>query len=194
MLLSESEDAVDLTDSPELRRVTSDWTEGLLGGRVGDVCVSSESRLGSGGASPRAIGEDTAFSLSVLVLCGKAGGAFFAGRAGTAGIVALAGSPLGWGVAVPCDGAGGRETGRLGGGGGGGRLEEGAVKFLCLLRAAILSDRELNVGSSVSAIVLSTQIEEVVRSERCVVATRRCRGTVFQCDVRDLLFTDHSPL
>lgn len=144
LLFSERDDMVDLTDSPELRRATNDCVEGLLGGRAGDSCVCSESRRGSGGARPRAGAEEIAFSFSELVLWGRVGGAFFAGRAGTAGL------------AAPSAGAwvGVREGGRLGGGGGGGLLE-GAVKFLCLLRAAILSERELNVCSSVSAIVFA---------------------------------------
>lgn len=151
LLPRDCDDTVDLMDSPEARRTTSDWVEGLLGGRPGDVCVCSESRLGSGGARPRAVGEGVAFSGPVLVLWGRVGGSFLVGRTGTSGVAGCEPSP-GWGEAVACAWVGAREGGRLGGGGGGGLLE-GAVKFLCLLRAAILSDSELNVGSSVSAIV-----------------------------------------
>lgn len=65
----ESEDIVDLIDSPELRRTASEWTEGLLGGRAGDVCVLSVSRLGAGGARLlRVGGEDSPFSVAVLLL------------------------------------------------------------------------------------------------------------------------------
>lgn len=45
------------------------------------------------------------------------------------------------------------DGGLFGGGGGGGLFAVGAVKFLCWFSAAILSARELNRGSSVSAIV-----------------------------------------
>lgn len=60
---------VDLTDSPELRRTASDWTDGLLGGKAGEVSDRSESRLGVGGAMIlRAEGEESPFPLAVLLL------------------------------------------------------------------------------------------------------------------------------
>lgn len=184
VLLSERDDTVDLTDSPELRRVTNDWVEGFLGGRAGDVCVCSESRLGSRGARPRVDGEGIAFSLSVLVLWGRAGGAFFAGRVGIAGVIVPVELPLRWGEAVPCAWVGVREGGRLGGGGGGGLLE-GAVKFLCLLSAAILSERELNVGSSVSAIIF---VRGPDRIERADLGNVRFRRENVQRAICNLLF------
>lgn len=77
----------DLTDSFELRRsaTASDCVDGLLGGRPGDIC--SESRLGSAGARLRFGSEGVSFSMSVLLLCGRAGGAFLTGRAGMFGVV-----------------------------------------------------------------------------------------------------------
>lgn len=83
----EREDMVDLTDSPELRRTASDWTDGLLGGKDGDVSDRSESRLGVGGARLLRIeGEVRPLSLAVLLLWGSTGGAFLTGRAGTVGV------------------------------------------------------------------------------------------------------------
>lgn len=149
VLFRETDDTVDLIDSPELRRIAKDWAEGRLGGRAGDSCDCSESRRGNdGGARPRAGGEGIAypfsfsFSVSAMVLLGRIGGAFLVGRVGTFGVVPC-GLPLGRGEVAACAWVGAREEGRLGGGGGGGLLV-GAVKFLCLLRAAILSASELN--------------------------------------------------
>lgn len=148
VLFSDSEDMVDrcdLTDSFEVfRATTSDWVDGLLGGRAGDGFDCSVSLLGKGGAKARAGGEEWPMSFSVWLLDGReGGGAFLAGSEGIVG-VALCESPF----------EGAREAGRLGGGGGGGLLE-GAVKFFCWFRAAILSARELKRGSSASAIVIA---------------------------------------
>lgn len=50
----------------------------------------------------------------------------------------------------------------------------GAVKFFCLFRAAILSAKELNCGSSVSAIVMSKISIEVSEDERLM--TEYCQA------------------
>lgn len=70
-------------DSPEVRRMASDWTDGLRGGKPGDASVCSVSLLGSGG---RTGGEGCPFSFSVLVLLGKPGGTFLVGRVGITGV------------------------------------------------------------------------------------------------------------
>lgn len=60
---------VDLMDSPEVRRMANDWTDGLLGGKAGDVWVWSVSLLGKGGMSPPDAGGEGCpfcpFSISV---------------------------------------------------------------------------------------------------------------------------------
>lgn len=133
----------DLTDSLEVRRaMTSDWVDGLLGGRAGDGCGCSVSLLCKEGARARAGGDEWPTSFSVWLLDGRAGGALLTGREGIVGVA----------LCEPCVSAGAREAGRFGGGGGGGLLE-GVVKFFCWFRAAILSAKELKRGSSASAMV-----------------------------------------
>lgn len=90
VLFRDSEEIVDmydLSDSFELRRMASDWVDGLLSGRAGDSCVCSVSRLGKGGAEPRVGGEGSPFPLSELFLEGRAGGGFLVGRAGRVGVL-----------------------------------------------------------------------------------------------------------
>lgn len=69
VLFNDSEETVercDLTDSLEIRRATtSDWVDGLLGGRAGDGCDCSVSLLGKGGARARTGGEQWSISFSV---------------------------------------------------------------------------------------------------------------------------------
>lgn len=80
VLVRDSEDMVDLTDSFELRRTAKDCVEALRGGKAGDGLSWSESLRGNcGGPAPRSGCE------TVLVLCGRTGGAFLAGRAGRDG-------------------------------------------------------------------------------------------------------------
>lgn len=133
VLFKDSEEMVDmcdLMDSLEVRRATSDWVDGLLGGRAGDVWSCSVSLLGKGGAIPRAGAEARPMSVSVWLLDGRAGGgAFLTGRAGNVGVASRE-LPFALNEAVGCVSLGVREAGRFGGGGGGG-LFDGVVKFFC---------------------------------------------------------------
>lgn len=179
VLLRDSEEMVetcDLMDSLEVRRVTSDWIDGLLGGRAGDGCDCSLSLLGNGGARVRAEGEDWLTLFSVWLLDGKRGGAFLAGRDGILG-VSFCELPL-TAVGNVCVSLGVREAGRFGGGGGGG-LFEGVVKFFCWFKAAILSAREVKRGSSVSAIAVHERVRRFGskmsdRTDGYVQRQRRC--------------------
>lgn len=156
------DEMVDLVDSPEFRRTARDCTDSLLGGKAADVCGCSVSLLGNGGTRLADLGGvDTSFWTSVLLLWGRlGGGGFFVGRAGTVG-VACCEWPLrpGDGALCACEGV--RDGGRWGGGGGGALLV-GAVKFLCLFKAAIRSCRLLKTGSSsaVSAMFASYPIDD----------------------------------
>lgn len=158
----DSADTCDMSLELEPRLAASCCVEGLRGGSAGDGCA------GDGCAEPAC--EDG-------LRLGRAGGC-----ATVAPFRAASGGEDGSGSTPSCDtfvgvrrGSGGRDSasgwdgvaglpcwsapveegcfGRLGGGGGGARfVGAGALKFFCLLRAAIRSARVTSCGSSVSAI------------------------------------------
>lgn len=140
----------DTSDELEPLLFGNGCADGLRAGKAGDGC-DEFLRSGSGGGTSRlggVGGVSTANSdLPVLVRCGRDGGLRFCGRAGKLGLCvgtvpfALGVGTVDAGFAAP------------GGGGGGGRFVVGGlVKFFCLFRAAMRSARELNLGSSTSAI------------------------------------------
>ena len=149
------------------------------GGKVGADCID-DVRLGSGGGPPgrrcwasscgdSAIVCSTAGVETILLGLGGINGLLLTGASA---VVEMTGTV--WLLAST--------AGRPGGGGGGGRLRKGSglgapVKLCCFLRAAILSARLLNWGSSVSAMMLAgkkgPQMCDSVQEVPCMVCENR---------------------
>lgn len=148
----ETVDIWDTSDELEPLLLGNGCADGLRVGKAGDGCEEFL-RSGSGGGASRFAkveGDSTMTSdLLVFVRCGRDGGLRFCGRAGKLGLCVEV-MPFASRVAVL-----GADFAAPGGGGGGGRfvVVGGVEKFFCLFRAAMRSARELNLGSSTSAML-----------------------------------------
>lgn len=173
---ADSVDNVECCDSseepePRLTINPGGCVDARRGGKVGAGCIDAV-RLGSGGGPPgrrcwasscgdSAIVCSTAGVETILLGLGGINGLVLTGASA---VVEMTGTV--WLLAST--------AGRPGGGGGGGRLRKGSglgapVKLCCFLRAAILSARLLNWGSSVSAMMLAGK-----RGLKCAILFKRC--------------------
>lgn len=142
-------DICETSDELEPRRVCNVWVDGRLGGRAGEEPVFV--RDGKAGGARRPGGASGVSRAGVVVeRRGSAGDEPLSCAPDIDGLWATTRVPLP--LFKPCA----SDLGRPGGGGGGGRFlgpSPPLEKFFCWLRAAIRSARELNLGSSTSAIL-----------------------------------------